>query len=109
MTSVPILFPLSILFSAVTTTASLADQGSALGYGHHSWDGGMYGWFMAPLFMLFMVALVVGVVLVFRWIAGPGHHSPIKGNAALDILNERFARGEIDKDEFEDRRKVLGH
>jgi putative membrane protein len=28
-------------------------------------------------------------------------------NTSLDILKERFARGEIDKDEFEERRKVL--
>jgi len=31
-----------------------------------------------------------------------------RGRTPLDILRERFARGEIDKDEFEERRRVLG-
>ena len=30
------------------------------------------------------------------------------GRAAIDILEERFARGEIDKTEFEEKRKLLG-
>ena len=30
-----------------------------------------------------------------------------KKSPAIEILNERFARGEIDKAEFEERRKVL--
>jgi putative membrane protein len=37
----------------------------------------------------------------------PPHHAP-PGRTPIDILKERFARGEIDKDEFEERRRVLG-
>lgn len=33
---------------------------------------------------------------------------PRFGRAAIDIFDERFARGEIDKGEFEDKRKLLG-
>jgi putative membrane protein len=53
------------------------------------------------------------VVLVVRWLGGPWHgQAPSQhvspGRTPLDILKERFARGEIDKQEFEERRRVLG-
>ena len=107
MTIWRVVFTLVLLVSTVSSMAARADQGSGLGYGHHAWDGGMHGWYMAPLFMLFLVALVVGAILVVRWAAAPGHHSPKQGRSALDILDERFARGEIDKQEFEERRNGL--
>jgi putative membrane protein len=48
------------------------------------------------------------VVLIVRWLGvGAGGQAPA-GKVPLDILKERFARGEIDKAEFEDRRRVLG-
>jgi putative membrane protein len=78
------------------------------------WDGGWQAMIFGPLFMiLFLVVLVGVVVLVVRWLGGPWQgtvpsHQPPPGRTPVDILKERFARGEIDKDEFEERRRVLG-
>ncbi len=41
-----------------------------------------------------------------RWLGGAGQPPP--GRTTLDTLKERFARGEFDKAEFEDRRRALG-
>jgi len=84
-------------------------------YGPHMmWGGGWYGMFFGPLFMIVLLVVVIaGVAFVSRWVGAPWHgaqppHYAPPGRAPLDILKERFARGEIDKDEFEERRRVLG-
>lgn len=95
-------------------TVAWAQQTSRPAYGPHMWDGGWHGWFFGPLMMIVFIAVVVIVVaLVIRWLSGSrqGAHAqpymPI-GKTPLDILKERFAKGEIDKEEFEERRRVLG-
>jgi len=75
------------------------------------WEGAWYGG--GPIMMLIWLAVLVAiVVLLARAFSGPwrgtaAHQAP-PGKTALDILKERFARGEIDKAEFEDKRRVLG-
>ncbi len=100
------------LFAALSVPwlAWAARVGEA-GYGHgQMWDHGWGAWIFGPLMMIVFIALIVGVVvLVVRWLGGVGG-GPAQGSkpkAALEILEERFARGEIDKDEFEDRRRAL--
>ena len=76
------------------------------------WGGGWGGWFMGPLMMLLFIALaVVMVVFLVRWLgshgAGLGGSEGTTQSAPFDILKERFARGEIDQEEFERRKRVL--
>lgn len=81
--------------------------------GHMMWGGGWFGMFfgLASMFLL-LVAIFGGFALVARWFGAPRHDGhpprhPPSGRTPLDILRERYARGEIDKDEFEERRRVL--
>ena len=82
--------------------------------GHMMWGGGWFGMFFGLLSMfVLLLAVFGGFALVVRWFGAPRHdgrsqlHSHT-GRTPLDILKERFARGEIDKEEFEERRRVLG-
>lgn len=93
------------------SSAVLAQQPPGPAYGPHMWDGGWHGWFFGPLMMiLFFAAAVIVIVFLVRRLGGLGigGHSESPTVSPLDILKERFARGEIDKEEFEERRRVLG-
>ena len=66
--------------------------------------------FLGPLMMIVFVAVIVAAVVVMvRWLGGSHGAAPPSppGRTPLDILEERYARGEIDKEEFEERRRVL--
>lgn len=100
---------MALLYSA-PVLAQQPQQGP--GYGPHMWNGGWHGWFFGPIMMIVFIAVaVVVVVLLVRWLGGPGHGGALHGlpdKTPLNILKERFARGEIDKEEFEERRRILG-
>lgn len=97
------------LIALAAPALAWADQGPQ-GYGEygHMWHDG-WGWMIGgPVMMILFVALTAAViVLVVRWLGGLGTAQGRKGKNALDILEERFARGEIDKAEFEERRQAL--
>ena len=72
------------------------------GFGHGMGIGMGWGWIIG------LVVLVLIVLLVVRSI-GPNTegNSPAAGESALDVLKKRYARGEIDKEEFEEKKKDL--
>ena len=104
----------AIVLATMVSSSAIAQQPGPYYGPHMMWDGGWYGMIFGPVFMILILAatIAIGVVLV-RWLGGPWYgpqpmHHAISGRTPLDILKERFARGEIDKDEFEERRRVLG-
>lgn len=74
-------------------------------YGYHH-GMGWGGWFFGPVMMILFIGLIVAAIVVTARLLGfdSGVRSSDK---ALDILKERFAKGEIDKAEFEERRNAL--
>lgn len=72
-------------------------------YGYeHGW--GFFG--MHALWWLFWVVLL-GALLWGLW-PGPGRREA-GGESPYEILQRRYARGEISKEEYEERKRTLGH
>ena len=71
--------------------------------GSHMGSGDWFG--MTVLMALVWACFIVAAVLVFRGSAGWKSHTPPPD--AVAILDERFARGELDADEYETRRSAL--
>lgn len=71
-------------------------------YGHS--DGMFFGGGL--LMLIFWIVLLVVLVFVLKNVFGSGSKKS-SSNEALEILKQRFARGEIDAVEFEQRKKQL--
>jgi putative membrane protein len=66
------------------------------------WWGGGFGW----LFMILWWALViVGLVALIKWLLGSS--TAASPRTPLDILKERYARGEIGREDFEQKKADL--
>ena len=73
------------------------------GFGGHGWGMGLgMGWWW-----IIGIALVVLVVWLVARTANKNNSGNPPGKSSLDILKDRYARGEIDKAEFEERKKDL--
>ncbi len=75
----------------------------------HDWYTGWGGMGLGSIAMILPLLLLVAlVVIVVRWLAsGNADRAGTAARSPREILDERFARGEIDDEEYQSRRKQL--
>jgi putative membrane protein len=103
---------LAAIAAAAVAAPALANGTGDLAAGHGSGYGHMMGgwhYIFGPLMMVVGIALIVVLaVLLVRWLGG-GVRGSAHGNAsaARAVLDERYARGEIDRTDYLERKKDL--
>ena len=70
-----------------------------------SWMWGAWGVGMMLIMLVFWGGVIAGVVLGIRWLVTQSGES--RAASALEILRQRYARGEINREEFEARKHDL--
>ncbi len=81
------------------------------GYDWHMGSGMMggwgMGWFGGILMVILSALIIIGVVYLVKWVVNSTRTDTTSPPRALDILKERYARGEIEKEEFEEKKRDL--
>lgn len=75
--------------------------------GNWTMDGGMGIWMLVNA--VFWILVIVGIVLLAVWAVrrvGGGERSKAE-ESALEILKKRYARGEITKEEYEEKKRDI--
>ncbi len=67
------------------------------------YDGHMYGFFGGFMWLFWLVVIVAIIWAVKAIGGGPTERS----KSALDVLDERYARGDIGREEYEQKRKDI--
>jgi putative membrane protein len=106
-------FFLGLFFLSMSREALAQGRGygQGVGPGMMGWGYGM-GWFGMILMGLFWIAIIVGIIFLIKWLfvsAGTKSYGGDSGDSALEILKKRYARGEINKEEFEQKKRDLGY
>jgi len=71
------------------------------------WGG---GWFGMIFMTAFWILLIIGLIYLIKWLVVSTRSKDSLssgGSQALEILKERYARGEIDQKEFEEKKRAL--
>lgn len=75
----------------------------------YDWGPGWGGMFFGPLFMIALVAVsAVVIIALIRSISSERHTPNDRAPSPRELLDLRFAKGEIDREDYEARRKALG-
>lgn len=91
-----------------SSLAAAQERAYEWGPGMHPMWGiwGLWGVGMMLMMLVFWSVVIVGIILLIRWLASQGRE-PRSADAAFDILRQRYARGDISKEEFEAKKRDL--
>ena len=101
-----------IVLALFPSTQALAQRGQ-YGDWHMGPDmmgGGALGWFGGIIMMAFWILVIVGLVFLIKWLIQAtkgGREVNRGGSRALEILKERYAKGEIQKEEYDAKKKDI--
>jgi putative membrane protein len=57
--------------------------------------------------LLFWILVIIGIVVLVKWLMEKDKRTSDSGENPLEILKRRYARGEIDREEFEQKKRDL--
>lgn len=95
--------------AAFIVTDGFAQMGPGyMGPGMMGWGYGM-GWGWSIIMIAFWIAVIAGIIFLIRWIVVSTDKGKVAGgeDSALEILRKRYARGEINKQEFEEKKRDI--
>ncbi len=101
---------LAVASYAATVATATAQPARPYADHPHMWgDWGWGGMILGPIMMIVFIAAAVAVVVLVLRALGVGTAGPPSRDrrTARDILDDRFAQGEIDKAEYEERKRIL--
>lgn len=72
-------------------------------------DIGGWGMGVGLVFMLlFWLLVILGILALVRWLQSPSSRDPAaRDQTPLEIVQERYARGQIDKQEYEQKKRDI--
>lgn len=75
----------------------------------HGYEGWGWGWGMMGIGLLFMLLfwslVILGIAALLKWLRGASGNT---ANKSFDILKERYVRGEITREQFEQMKRDIG-
>lgn len=98
---------ISSLIVTLSTAGSAWAQWCPYNWEKGSWmmGWGAMVWFMPVLMISFWVMVIIAAIFFIRWMMG--HRTSKVEETASDILKKKYARGEINKEEFEQKKKDI--
>lgn len=75
-----------------------------------NYNGDMFSWGLGGgiMMIIFWAVIILSIIWIVREVGGRNNSDKThRGKSAIEILEERYAKGEIDKKEFEEKKKDL--